>query len=191
MGKQVSTGGGDELSTYNHARDLELIRQYFEHFRHEENHRATFTGFYAVIAAAVLAFFAQASDFNQRPLLMVLLALSGLGSVLTFRTWRNLEALRRRLQNLAGDDIPLGAKFFLFSRGAGLINCLKWLFMCSFPFIGNLFRHTTQWQHWILMMYLSATGLFAYSFSVGYVPGTSNNDTVSEENKAIVQHFFE
>ena len=84
---------------------LEAFRQHWEQIRHSENYRLTFTNFYAVIVAGVLAFISnQGSSGDYAILFWVLVGLSVLGLFLCIRIWfYSIKGHRDRAKLLAGE----------------------------------------------------------------------------------------
>jgi len=82
---------------------LEAFRQNWEQMRHAENMRLTFTNFYALIVAAVLAFVSQRAQGDYSILFIVLAVLSLLGLILCLRIKKALEDHRDKAQSLAGE----------------------------------------------------------------------------------------
>jgi hypothetical protein len=80
---------------------LEMVRQNWEHLRHIEQLRMRLANFYAVVVAGVLAFITQAPNINQRPLLIVLAALSLFGVVTTLRFNAHIPFRLEKLRELA------------------------------------------------------------------------------------------
>ncbi len=82
---------------------LEAFRQNWEQMRHAENMRLTFTNFYALIVAAVLAFVSQGAQGDYSVLFIVLAVLSLLGLILCLRIKKALEDHRDKAQSLASE----------------------------------------------------------------------------------------
>ena len=82
---------------------LEAFRQNWEQMRHAENMRLTFSSFYALIVAAVLAFISQRGQGDYFVLFAVLAVLSLLGLILCYRIWKAIEEHRDKAKSLASE----------------------------------------------------------------------------------------
>jgi len=80
---------------------VEMVRQNWEHLRHIERLRMGMASFYAVLVAAVLAVLAQVPLMNQRPLLIVLAALSIFEVFVTLRFNAHVPFRLGKLRDLA------------------------------------------------------------------------------------------
>lgn len=81
---------------------LEAFRQHWEQMRHAEGQRLSFTNFYALIVAGVLAFISQSGGSGKYIVLFgVLAGISLIGMVLCIRTNKAIERHRDLAWDLA------------------------------------------------------------------------------------------
>jgi len=103
----------------------ELYRQNWEHVRHVENERLSFTSVYFVILAATVAFLSQArpSSVFAAALLVLISVLSAIGALISFRLKADMEAHGDRLKQIASESqFP---QYFTFGAQSGWTTQIK------------------------------------------------------------------
>lgn len=119
----------------------DLFHENWEHVRHVENERLGFTSVYIVVVAGVLAFIAQKGfdNFMSPYLLVLLVVLSVIGALLSFRLGADMEAHGKKLQALANDSGL--EQFFTFGAETGWTTRIKLrtLFPYFYLFCGLFF----------------------------------------------------
>jgi hypothetical protein len=121
----------------------QVAQECWSHLRHLTSVLLTYTQLYFVVVAGVLAFLAQASTANPRPLWVVLAVISALGFAMCFRSSGYVRVQREALEMIAdAEGVPTTLRTFRGPSGiAGQLELRKYLFPA---------------------MYFLATGFFAY-----------------------------